>query len=322
MEQANGSHRGAIGSEGDKEPTGEGPAPPDMEAAQAASPGGGAAPAQPPASDADDADGEGARGGAPERAARLQARQQTLLDWLGHELRNPIAAMDLAIHSMRQLRDERLDHSLGVLERQSVQLGRVVLELLEMARTVAQPAGIGVPVRYLPRTDDPAALPVEQRVPALAGDVETDAMARGTGPRQRLASGSEQGRRRLLLVEDNEDLSDLLRELLTAWGFDVVVAGTALAALAKAAVRPPDVALVDIGLPDRDGCEVARALRNSLPPEIRLIAMSGYGQRHDGARALAAGFDEFLVKPLNTVRLRRLLGEAGPLSLTATSRDK
>jgi CheY-like chemotaxis protein len=102
----------------------------------------------------------------------------------------------------------------------------------------------------------------------------------------------------------------------------VVVAGTALAALAKAAVRPPDVALVDIGLPDRDGCEVARALRNSLPPEIRLIAMSGYGQRHDGARALAAGFDEFLVKPLNTVRLRRLLGEAGPLSLTATSRDK
>jgi DNA-binding response OmpR family regulator len=136
--------------------------------------------------------------------------------------------------------------------------------------------------------------------------------AKGTGP----------VRMRLLLVEDNEDLSDLLREMLIEWGFEVVTAANAATALARAAVRPPDAALIDIGLPDRDGCEVARALRRSLPPSVRLIAMSGYGQRHDGARALASGFDEYLVKPLNMTRLRLLLGEIPNLSVAKAPRDK
>jgi CheY-like chemotaxis protein len=239
-------------------------------------------------------------------------RQQSFLDWLGHELRNPIAVIELAVHSLRQLGDDRLEEQLSVLERQAGQLGRVVLELLEMARAIAQSPGVGPPARYLPREDDPVRLPMRQRLPV--GQV--------TAPRPAvLAMGTRPVRQRLLLVEDNPDLSELLREMLTDWGFEVVTASTATMALSRASVRPPDVALIDIGLPDRDGCEVARALRRSLPATVRLIAMSGYGQRHDGARALSSGFDEYMVKPLNMTTLRRLLVDIPGFPVASAASD-
>ena len=235
-------------------------------------------------------------------AAEGERREQTLLDWLGHELRNPIATIELAVHAMRELGDERLDLPLAILERQSGQLSRVVLELLEMARAMSAPPS-GIPAPH------PVALEPDERF------VARERMASSSDATRAAArAGKSLPRRRLLLVEDNEDLAGLLCEMLTAWGFEVEVAGTATSALAKAAVRPPDLALIDIGLPDRDGCDVARALRSSLPEDVRLLAMSGYGQRQDGARALAAGFDEYLVKPLNTARLRRLLGEMATVS--------
>jgi CheY-like chemotaxis protein len=241
---------------------------------------------------------------------RTERREQTLLDWVGHELRNPIAAIELAVHSMRELADERIDRQLSILERQTGQLSQVVLELLEMARAMAQRPPSAWPSRTaLPRFDEGT------RVRGLR---EPDA------PRAPLRTGGStrhSRQRRLLLVEDNDDLSGLLREILAGWGYDVEVAANASTALAKAAVRPPDLALIDIGLPDRDGCDVARALRRSLPRDVRLIAMSGYGQRQDGARALAAGFDEYLVKPLNMTRLRRLLGEVPSLALAVAGRQ-
>ena len=237
-------------------------------------------------------------------------REQTLLDWLGHEMRNPIAAIELAVHSMRAMGDQRLDHALSILERQTGQLSGVVLELLEMTRVTARPPDGLPPGAPAPRPRDPLP-PLRERVRGTENDLPM-LRAAGTAPGER---------RRLLLVEDNDDLSGLLREILIGWGFDVDLAGSASSALAKAAVRPPDVALIDIGLPDRDGSEVARALRRSLPPQVFLIAMSGYGQRQDGARALAAGFDEYMVKPLNMVRLRRLLGDAPVPALAAAGRD-
>lgn len=237
-------------------------------------------------------------------------REQTLLDWLGHEMRNPIAAIELAVHSMRELGDQRLDHALSILERQTGQLSGVVLELLEMARAMARPAD-GLPLRApVPRPRDAAPAPLRERV--VGTETDLPVLSEGTEPH---------ARRRLLLVEDNDDLSGLLCDILSGWGFEVYLAGTASSALDVAAARPPDVALVDIGLPDRDGSEVARALRRSLPPDVILIAMSGYGQRQDGARALAAGFDEYLIKPLNMVRLRRLLGETPGPALAAAGRD-
>ncbi len=245
--------------------------------------------------------------------AASEPREQTLLDWLGHEMRNPLAAIELAVHSIRELGDQRLDNPLSILERQTGQLSAVVLELLEMARATARPADglppVGAPA---PRRRHAAPAPLRERVRGTENDL----------PVLRADQTAPQSRRRLLLVEDNDDLSGLLLEILSGWGFEVDLAGTASSALAKAAVRPPDVALIDIGLPDGDGSDVARALRRSLPPEVSLIAMSGYGQRHDGARALAAGFDEYMVKPLNMARLRRLLGDVPGPTLAAVGRDR
>ncbi|HKE16502.1 MAG TPA: response regulator [Kofleriaceae bacterium] len=247
---------------------------------------------------------QAAQSGVPDPQDQTERRQQTLLDWVGHELRNPIAAIELAVHSMRELSDERLDRPLTILERQTRQLSRVVLELLEMARAMSQRSS-GVP--------SPSPVPqASQARPQDGGADRSD---------ERPGGARASAPQRLLVVEDNDDLCGLLREMLTTWGFEVEVATNASSGLAKAAVRPPDIALVDIGLPDRDGCDVARALRRSLPPTLRLIAMSGYGQRQDGARALAAGFDEYLVKPLNIARLRRLLGEAPSLALAAAGHD-
>jgi CheY-like chemotaxis protein len=242
-------------------------------------------------------------------------REQTVLDWLGHELRNPIAAIELAVHAMRGLGDQRLDHPLSILERQTGQLSGVVLEVLEMARGLSRPASdaSGAPFS-VPAARPRASAPIDPP-PERARGTEHDL------PVLRAPAPEPAARRRLLLVEDNDDLSGLLRDILSGWGFEVDLAATASSALATAAARPPDVALIDIGLPDRDGSEVARALRRSLPPDVCLIAMSGYGQRHDGARALAAGFDEYLVKPLNMTRLRRLLGGAPGPALAASARD-
>ena len=249
--------------------------------------------------------------------------EQTLLDWLGHELRNPIAAIELAVTSMRELRDPRLEAPLGILERQSHQLGHVMLQVIEMARQVSQlrdaplhaPAGsVFRPMPSRPRSFSDADRTGRPRRPSRGTRpiLTPSRHARGTGPMR--------NHHRLLLVEDNPDLSDLLRDMLVSWGFEVNAASTASAALATAQRTPPDVALIDIGLPDQDGCEVARALRDMLPPTVPLFAMSGYGQREDGARALAAGFDEFFVKPLNTGRLRRLLGDVAGMPLVSGPR--
>lgn len=256
-------------------------------------------------------------------ATRSGTVEQTLLDWLGHELRNPIAAIELAVTAMRELRDPRLEAPLGILERQSHQLGHVMLQVIEMARQVSQlrdvplhaPAGSAFrPMPSRPRSFSDADRIGRSRRPG-----------RGTRPiltpsRHARATGPVRNHHRLLLVEDNADLSDLLRDMLVSWGFEVTAASTASAALATAQRTPPDVALIDIGLPDQDGCEVARALRDMLPPTVPLFAMSGYGQREDGARALAAGFDEFFVKPLNTGRLRRLLGDVAGIPLVSGPR--
>lgn len=76
----------------------------------------------------------------------------------------------------------------------------------------------------------------------------------------------------------------------------------------------PDVALVDVGLAGMDGYDVARAIRRALANDIRLIAITGCRPPQDRLRALEAGFDEHLLKPLDLEALQRLLGQAGCLS--------
>ncbi|MCA1248256.1 ATP-binding protein [Massilia sp. MS-15] len=103
---------------------------------------------------------------------------------------------------------------------------------------------------------------------------------------------------RILLIEDNRDACDTLRILLELAGHEVTVAYDGHAGLAAAQARPVEVLICDIGLPGLDGMEVIGRLRAGLASRTPFaIALSGYGQGEDRERALAAGFDQYLVKP-------------------------
>ena len=115
------------------------------------------------------------------------------------------------------------------------------------------------------------------------------------------------GGRRVLLVEDNVDNRNSLRELLEELGHVVAVARNGNEGVEVALATVPEVALVDIGLPELDGYQVAQRIRAALGDRLRLIALTGYGQPEDVRRARAAGFDAHLVKPVDLAKLERLL---------------
>jgi signal transduction histidine kinase/ActR/RegA family two-component response regulator len=105
--------------------------------------------------------------------------------------------------------------------------------------------------------------------------------------------------RRILLVEDNEDGRRMMETMLTLEGHVVRTASTGEAAVQAASEWQPDIALIDIGLPDFDGHEVARRIRAlTLPNPPKLVALSGFGQPGDLHSAYEAGFDLHLTKPV------------------------
>ncbi len=114
--------------------------------------------------------------------------------------------------------------------------------------------------------------------------------------------------RRVLLVEDNEDIRRTLADLIAMLGHEVIQAADGETALSAAMHASPDIAFVDIGLPGMDGYEVARRLR-AAPLERRpsLVAMTGYGQQSDRARSSAAGFDRHITKPVPPESLEALI---------------
>jgi signal transduction histidine kinase/CheY-like chemotaxis protein len=111
----------------------------------------------------------------------------------------------------------------------------------------------------------------------------------------------------ILIVEDGADNRETLQELLESLGHTVHVADDGVAGVERAVAVRPQVALVDIGLPRLDGFEVARRIRAALGADILLVALTGYGQPEDRARAVAAGFDAHLTKPMDFDALERLL---------------
>jgi signal transduction histidine kinase/ActR/RegA family two-component response regulator len=125
----------------------------------------------------------------------------------------------------------------------------------------------------------------------------------------RLTSVATVGRpRRVLVVEDNDDAREMVRTALTVAGHEVHEAADGRVAVAMAAAVVPDVAIVDIGLPGLDGYDVARAIRAGHGGRsVLLIAMTGYGQTEDCRRALDAGFDAHLIKPVDPDRLAELV---------------
>ena len=107
---------------------------------------------------------------------------------------------------------------------------------------------------------------------------------------------------RILLVEDHEDTRTTLRRLLSRRGHSMLVASTVEEALAIAAREPIDLLVSDIGLPDGSGLDLIRSLRD-LYPDLKAIALSGFGLEEDVGQSVRAGFAEHLTKPVNLQQL-------------------
>ena len=141
------------------------------------------------------------------------------------------------------------------------------------------------------------------RLPALAPE------ARRSGPPPREASAKDaRPPRRILIVDDAADAAASMSELLSRWGHEVRLSHNGPEALAAAGAFQPEFVLLDIGLPDMDGFEVARRLRQNHPgSDMTLVAITGYGQASDRQRTREAGFDHHLVKPVDLRYLKELL---------------
>ncbi|MDQ3282043.1 MAG: ATP-binding protein [Acidobacteriota bacterium] len=135
--------------------------------------------------------------------------------------------------------------------------------------------------------------------------------------KQVAASSAKPEARRILVIEDNPDIRDLLRIKLRQLGHKVEAAEDGTKGLDKLLASMPDVALVDIGLPGIDGYEIARRVREKVGSDVYLIALTGYGQAEDKKQALAAGFNVHLTKPADFVDLQNILGQVPARSATA-----
>jgi len=119
--------------------------------------------------------------------------------------------------------------------------------------------------------------------------------------------------RRVLLIDDSDDVRDMLRELLESLGHEVSIAEDGLTGVARAKELRPEVALIDIGLPGIDGYEVARRLRADHPEAPPFtIALTGYGSPEAKAQAKAAGFDLHMTKPVDLKKLIELIQRVKP----------
>jgi CheY-like chemotaxis protein len=176
-----------------------------------------------------------------------------------------------------------------------------VKRLVEMhgGTITARSSGLGAGSEFIVKLPALAAVSEQRRLPSVVAGKRAHA--------------------RVLIVEDNPDASDALHMLLELLGHKVRVVRDGPAALDAVRANIPDVALVDIGLPGMDGYEVARRARPlASPGRMTLIALTGYGRDEDKARALAAGFDYHLTKPVDVDALRTLLSGAGPAQITHT----
>ena len=142
------------------------------------------------------------------------------------------------------------------------------------------------------------------RLPAVVAGAEPEPTSAAS------ADPAAHRRRRVLIVEDNADAREGLRLLLTYAGHEVETSEDASSGLDKLRTFQPEIALIDIGLPGVDGYALARMARQT--PEARatcLVALTGYGQEEDRQKALAAGFDAHMTKPVDPSRLNAFLAE-------------
>ena len=138
-------------------------------------------------------------------------------------------------------------------------------------------------------------------------------LANGEAARAPEVSSDDLPRRplRVLVVDDNGDSAQMLSDALRLWGHSVSTAGEGAEALRIAAESVPQVILLDVGLPGMNGYEVAQRLRERRS-RAWIVGVSGYGTAEDKRQARAAGFDQYLVKPVELRTLRALLATAPP----------
>jgi CheY-like chemotaxis protein len=120
-------------------------------------------------------------------------------------------------------------------------------------------------------------------------------------------------KRRILVVDDSRDAADSLAMILQMMGHETRTAYDGLEAVQTAAMFLPEIVLLDIGLPKMNGYEAARHIRQQPWGEsLALIAQTGWGQEEDKQRALEAGFDHHLTKPVQAAVLEKLLALINP----------
>lgn len=112
----------------------------------------------------------------------------------------------------------------------------------------------------------------------------------------------------IVVVDDNADITEMMSALLESYGHHVRVASRGSDVLGLLLQELPDVVLLDVGLPDMDGYQVAASVRSRFGAAIRLVALTGLSGRDARARASMAGFDAFLVKPLRLEDVSTALG--------------
>ena len=118
--------------------------------------------------------------------------------------------------------------------------------------------------------------------------------------------------RRVLIVDDHEEMRTSIARLVRVWGHEVALAADGLSALSLAEEFQPECAIVDMSMPGMNGIELGRRLRQRFPAaRLCLIALSGYADADIRAGCIDAGFDAYLVKPGNIHELEQLLGGDG-----------
>ena len=139
----------------------------------------------------------------------------------------------------------------------------------------------------------------------LPREISSQEQPQATAP---IPAASAQTPLRVLVVDDNHDTAESLALLLQLEGHDVTVAFDGVSALAEAARFQPQAVLLDLGMPGMDGYDVVRELRTREATKSAVIlALSGYGQPDDKARAKAAGFTDHLTKPVEPASLLSIL---------------
>jgi signal transduction histidine kinase/ActR/RegA family two-component response regulator len=126
-------------------------------------------------------------------------------------------------------------------------------------------------------------------------------------PRPRTMPATPAPPRKIVIVEDNVDIRDLLRLKLNRLGHAVRAVGDGVSGVRAILDSRPHMALIDIGLPRLDGYQVASAVRSKLGRDIVLVAVSGFGQPDDKKKALEAGFDDHITKPADVQDIENLL---------------